>query len=119
MKRLGSLSLVLAAVVFAAVAVAAEGGSPRTRVTVIHAVSKVSSAHVVDNPPAGDSQGDVIVFTEDIFDATGNRKVGTDQAYCVTTTARVVTECTGSFSLPGGRIDIEGPMPLDQKVPHT
>lgn len=70
----------------------------------------VDSARNVDNPPSGDSQGDILVFTQKIFrDSSEQKKVGTDQVYCVRTIAGEARVCTGIFFLPRGTLTITGP----------
>jgi len=70
----------------------------------------VDSAKNVDNPPSGDSQGDILVFTQKLFRHSPQRKkVGTDQVYCVRTIAGEARVCTGIFFLPRGTLTITGP----------
>ena len=70
----------------------------------------VDSATNVDNPPAGDSQGDIIVFTQKLYrDSSQQDKIGSDQAYCVRTIAGKARVCTGIFYVKGGTITITGP----------
>ena len=70
----------------------------------------VNSATNVDNPPSGDSQGDIIVFTQKLYrDSSQQDKVGSDQAYCVRTIVGKARVCTGIFYLKGGTITITGP----------
>jgi allene oxide cyclase len=66
----------------------------------------VDSAKNVDNPPSGDSQGDILVFTQKIF--RESRKVGTDQVYCVRTIAGEARVCNGIIFLPRGTLTITG-----------
>lgn len=81
------------------------------------AVAFVDSARDVDNPPTGDSQGDMIVFTQKLFtDATQEEQIGTDQVYCIRTVPGSARICTGIFYLRGGTITIIGP---ESVAPHS
>jgi allene oxide cyclase len=74
------------------------------------ATAVVNSATNVDNPPSGDSQGDIIVFTQRLYrDSSQQDKIGSDQAYCVRTIAGKARVCTAIFYLRGGTITITGP----------
>ena len=74
------------------------------------ATAVIDSATNVDNPPAGDSQGDIIVFTQKLYrDSSQKTKIGSDQAYCVRTIAGKARVCTGIFYLRGGTVTITGP----------
>jgi hypothetical protein len=67
--------------------------------------SKLDQAKFVDNAPAGDSPGDMLVFTEKLYDAHG-KQVGTDAAQCV----RLFDQsslCTGVYKLRGGQIHVQ------------
>ena len=69
----------------------------------------VDSVNQVDNAPQGDSQGDVLVFTQKL--TAGGRQVGTSDAYCVRTAPGRVRECQGTFFLPKGQVFVSGPDP--------
>ena len=87
-------------------ATAGERGGPAT----VRLTAVVDSFHQVDNAPEGDSQGDVVVFTQKLADADG-RRVGRSDAYCVRTAPRRVRECQGTFFLPKGQVFVSGPDP--------
>jgi hypothetical protein len=62
---------------------------------------------VIDVGPQGDSPGDAIVFTDDLFDQAG-RRIGHDQARC-TIMFRGDVLCDATFVLAGrGQLTIEG-----------
>jgi hypothetical protein len=62
---------------------------------------------VIDIGPQGDSPGDQIVFTDDLFDTSG-RRIGHDQARC-TIMFRGEVLCDATFVLAGrGQLTIEG-----------
>ena len=67
--------------------------------------SKVDQAAVVDSPPTGDSPGDLLVFTEKLYNARG-KQVGTDAAQCVRL-FDATSLCTGLYKLPGGQVMVQ------------
>jgi hypothetical protein len=67
--------------------------------------SQIENVKVVDNAPAGDSPGDVLVFTEKLFDSRG-RQIGSDAATCVRL-FDVTSLCTGLYKLPGGQVMVQ------------
>ncbi|HEX3808403.1 MAG TPA: allene oxide cyclase family protein [Rhizomicrobium sp.] len=88
----------LASPVFAA-------GSTEQLALVEHAVSD-ATAHI---GTAADNRGDVLTFSNDVFDAADKMKVGADQGFCI----RIITgksyECMWTLSLAEGQITVEGP----------
>ncbi len=94
--------LVLFAVGALALPPVAGAAKGKERTIVIKARSKLDQARLVDSPPAGLSPGDVLIFTEQLFNSKGKR-IGSDAASCV----RLFDEtsiCTGTYKLPGGRV---------------
>jgi hypothetical protein len=67
--------------------------------------SKIEHVTGVDNPPAGDSPGDVAVFTEKLYNARG-KQVGTDAAQCVRLWD-ASSLCTGVYRLRGGQVHVQ------------
>src|SRR3954454_11035197 len=67
--------------------------------------SKVTNAKLVDAEPAGQSAGDILVFTEDLFGKTG-AVVGHDAAYCVQLFDATAL-CSGVYSLKGGQLMVQ------------
>jgi allene oxide cyclase len=62
---------------------------------------------IVDVGPQGDSPGDTIAFTDDLFDQAG-RRIGRDQAHC-TIMFRGDVLCDASFVIAGrGQLIIHG-----------
>lgn len=71
----------------------------------IKATSKLDQVRVIDNSPVGDSPGDLLVFTEKLYNARG-RQIGSDSATCV----RLFDPsslCTGVYRLAGGRLMVQ------------
>jgi hypothetical protein len=93
----------IALVALAAFALPATSALAKT--VTFKATSKVDQAKIVDNAPAGDSPGDLLVFTEKLFNARG-KQIGTDAASCV----RLFDEtslCTGVYKLHGGQVMVQ------------
>jgi hypothetical protein len=56
-----------------------------------------------------DNRGDILTFSNDVFDATNKTKMGTDQGYCVRIVVGQSFECIWTLTLAGGQITTEGP----------
>ena len=118
MKKILALSvLALAVAVAAGVALAAgSGGSghgPKKQgkhgdaIHVIeHATTDLVSNHA---DGAADSVGDVLTFTNDVFDESNSAKIGHDQGYCVRLIVGESWECVWTTFLGRGQITVEGP----------
>jgi len=81
------------------------GAKPREHTITLHARGVIQQAQAVDSPPAGESAGDLLVFTERLLDKRGNR-LGADAAHCL----RLFDPtwlCTGTYRLPGGRLMVQ------------
>jgi allene oxide cyclase len=63
----------------------------------------------VDLGAKGDSIGDLLVFSNAVFDAANKTQVGTDQGYCVRTIVGKSWECIWTLTLKAGQITVEGP----------
>ena len=75
-------------------------GKSRERTLTIKARSQIDQVQLVDNAPAGDSPGDLLMFTEKLLDSRGKR-IGSDAASCVRM-FDATSLCTGTYTLPGG-----------------
>jgi allene oxide cyclase len=64
---------------------------------------------VVAKFPGKDSLGNLIVFHNSIFDATGRTKIGTDQGFCVRVNIGHSYQCSFTVILPDGEIHVDGP----------
>jgi hypothetical protein len=71
----------------------------------LKATGKVAKAQVIDNAPTGDSPGDLLVFTERLYNARG-KQIGSDAASCVRLFDQT-SLCTGVYKLPGGQIHVQ------------
>jgi hypothetical protein len=99
------ITLVLAAVGALALWPASAVAKGHARTITIRATSHIDQVHVVDNAPSGDSPGDMLVFTEKLFNSRG-KQIGTDAASCVRL-FDVSSLCTGTYKLPGGRLMVQ------------
>jgi hypothetical protein len=99
-----SLAVVGFTIVVLACAGSALAASKPSTIT-LQLTSKLQHFSQVDNPPAGQSAGDLIVFNEQLLDAHG-RVVGSDAASCVQL-FDVRLLCTGAYILRGGEIQVQ------------
>ena len=90
--------------------------------TAPHAAPKPAAKHVdvveraetdtfsVKGGTAAENTGDVLTFTNPIFDAANKVKVGTDQGYCVRLMAVKTMECHWTLTLAKGQLMVDGPV---------
>ena len=72
-------------------------------------IGKVDAAQIIDNEPAGDSAGDVVIFSQKLYDRSETRVVGRSHAMCTRTTDPEGSYlCDGAFLLRRGEITIQG-----------
>lgn len=84
--------------------------APSRSVTTVHVIERATTDTTIDVGPSGDSTGDILTFSNDVFDETNTTKVGRDQGEC--TRINVVDgswECHWITFLKGGAITVEGP----------
>jgi allene oxide cyclase len=58
---------------------------------------------------AADNVGDILTFTNDVYDAANETKLGTDQGYCVRMIASKSWECHWTLILAQGQLTVDGP----------
>ncbi|HEX3675290.1 MAG TPA: allene oxide cyclase family protein [Rhizomicrobium sp.] len=75
----------------------------------IHVVEHATSDSTAHVGPKPDNRGDVLTFTNGVFDAANKTKVGSDNGFCVRTAVGKAFECMWTTSLAGGQITVEGP----------
>jgi allene oxide cyclase len=71
-----------------------------------HATTDTVSVHA---GKAADNVGDLLTFTNDVFDTANKTKLGFDQGYCVRLAIGKAWECHWSLILPNGQITVDGP----------
>jgi hypothetical protein len=115
MKRLVALAVFLVAgAVAAGVAFADHGGrghgSRHHGGKVVYVIEHATTDAVTNNDGrATDSVGDILTFTNEVFDKQNSHKVGSDQGYCVRMVVGQSWECVLTTLLPRGQITVEGP----------
>ncbi len=72
-------------------------------------VERAASDTVTDLGVKGDSVGDVLTFSNEIYDETNKTVVGRDNGWCVRTVAGQSWECFWTIVLEKGQITVEGP----------
>ena len=72
-------------------------------------VERAIGETTVDLGAKGDSVGDLLVFSNGVFDADNKTQLGTDNGYCVRTVVGKSWECLWTVTLKAGQITIEGP----------
>ena len=72
-------------------------------------VERATTDAVTDLGDKGDSVGDLLTFANEIYDAKNEKKVGSDNGWCIRTVAGKAWECFWTLSLAKGQITVEGP----------
>jgi hypothetical protein len=98
-------TIALVAVGALALSAAPAGAKTHGHTITIKARSQIEHAQSVDNAPTGDSPGDLVIFTEQLFDSRGKR-IGSDAATCVRL-FDATSLCTGIYKLPGGQVMVQ------------
>ncbi len=120
MRALRTIPAVAAAITIAVSAGAASGkGNQKPQKLNFTLIGKVDRASAVDNGAPGASAGDVLVFSQAIYDASGTREVGRSHATCT----RMIDPaggqlCQGVFLLAKGQITIQGQEPPPGVTTH-
>jgi hypothetical protein len=113
MKRLVALAVFLVAgAVAAGVAFAGHGGGHggKHHGKAVYVIEHATNDAVTNNDGrATDSVGDILTFSNEVFDKKNAQKVGTDQGYCVRMVVGESWECVWTTLLPRGQITVEGP----------
>ena len=115
MKRMVALVVFTVAVAVVAGAALAGKGNPghgkRHHGKVVHVVEHATTDALTNRGEGAgvDRVGDILTFTNDVFDAKDAAKVGSDQGYCVRMAVGVSWECVWTTIVPGGQITVEGP----------
>lgn len=84
-------------------------GLPAFAAEQIKMVERPVGETTVDLGAKGDSIGDLLVFTNGVFDPANKTQIGTDQGYCVRTIVGKSWECIWTLTLKAGQITVEGP----------
>ena len=92
-----------------AISIALFAGGPALAGQQIKVVERPVGETTVDLGKKGDSRGDLLVFSNEVFDADNKTPVGSDQGYCVRIIAGKSWECFWTLVLKTGQITVEGP----------
>jgi Allene oxide cyclase len=115
MKRIVALVCLFAAAAFAAsVALAGHGnghGNGHGRHGhVLHVIEHATTDSISNQGGgAGDAVGNILTFSNDVFDQNDSARVGGDQGYCVRLVVGESWECNWTTVLDRGQITVEGP----------
>ena len=114
MKRVVALLvLTVAGAVAAGVALADRGGGGHGKGhhgKVVHVIEHATTDAVTNQGDgAGDVVGDILTFTNEVFNQMDTSKVGSDQGYCVRMTVGESWECVWTTILSRGQLTVEGP----------
>jgi allene oxide cyclase len=78
---------------------------------VVHVIEHATTDAVTNH--AGlvgvDSVGDILTFTNEVFNQADAKHAGHDQGYCIRMTVGKAWECNWTTILAGGQITVEGP----------
>ena len=72
-------------------------------------VERATTDTVLDTGAKGDSAGDILTFSNDVYDQANKTKVGTDNGWCIRTVVGKAWECFWTLFLDKGQITVEGP----------
>jgi hypothetical protein len=72
-------------------------------------VERAASDTVTDTGAKGDSVGDILTFTNEVYDKDNAKKIGVDNGWCVRTAVGKAWECFWTLILDDGQITVEGP----------
>ena len=101
MKRISMLAALMAVAGVAALAASASGSGERaTEAKTIRLEGEITAQQPVDNPPAGESAGDLAVFTENLSRA--GQRIGELTGSCVLIRPPAYFQCSAIAQLPEG-----------------
>ncbi len=72
-------------------------------------VERATTDAVTDLGAKGDSVGDLLTFENEVYDSRNEKKLGTDQGYCVRLAAGKSWECWWTLFVAGGQLTVQGP----------
>jgi len=114
MKRIVALvCLIGTGAVATGVALADRGGGGHGKGhhgKVIHVIEHATTDSISNQGGGpGDAVGNILTFSNDVFDQNDSVKVGSDQGYCVRLVLGESWECNYTTFLAHGQITVEGP----------
>jgi hypothetical protein len=72
-------------------------------------VERATTDAVTDTGTQGDSVGDILTFTNEVYDKDNKQSVGQDNGWCMRTLVGKTWECFWTLALKDGQITVEGP----------
>jgi len=72
-------------------------------------VERAASDTVTDTGAKGDSVGDILTFSNEIYDKDNKTRIGHDNGWCVRTVVGQAWECTWTLTTDKGQLTVEGP----------
>jgi Allene oxide cyclase len=113
-KRIVALVCFVAAGAVAASVALAERGDhghgQKRHGKVVHVIEHATTDAISNQGGgAGDATGNILTFSNDVFDEGNSTKVGSDQGYCVRLVVNKSYECNWTTFLAKGQITVEGP----------
>ena len=114
MKRIVALVCLVAAGAFAASVALADRGDhghgQKRHGKVVHVIEHATTDSISNQGGGpGDAVGNILTFSNDVFDENNSTKVGNDQGYCVRLVVGESWECNWTTFLANGQITVEGP----------
>jgi allene oxide cyclase len=115
MKRIVALVCLVGAGAFAAsVALAGHGHGhghgQKRHGKVVHVIEHATTDSISNQGGGpGDAVGNILTFSNDVFDQSDSTRVGSDQGYCVRLIVGESWECNWTTLLANGQITVEGP----------
>ena len=94
-------------------AASASAGAASAGPATVAVVERATTNRIVDVGTPGDSEGDVLTFHNDLYDAANQIQVGRDNGWCVRVIPGSTWECLWTSIFAGGQITVEGPF-LDE-----
>lgn len=104
-KAVPSLVMVVAACGVAVATSAVAAAEPGTITVIEHATTDT----VVDLGATGDSVGDLLTFSNEVFDAADGQPMGKSTGVCTRTVVGAEWDCGWTLSLADGQITVQGP----------
>lgn len=95
-----------AAILIAAISLSLTAPAIAKSFTVIEHALTDTTIHV---GKSADGRGDILVFSNPVFDASNRTQVGHDLGYCVRIKPSVAYECHWNLQLQNGQIMVQGP----------
>ena len=72
-------------------------------------VERAASDTVTDTGAKGDSVGDILTFSNEIYDKDNKTLIGHDNGWCMRTVVGQAWECIWTLTTDKGQITVEGP----------